>query len=205
MSEVYDITEVIKKLDRMLGKKWVAIVKKANLKLKVREGAYFSNGNGLARLRLTLRSILGKEVADDILSLAKPLAAVKREIEPAEIVVKYDRASIEHESKALIDPIYFSSLLIRASVVAVEKMRIEEFNLQNMLKELGLKSTETYFVKITHESGDVFKLIVDKGVVKAIVLERREGINVLGSTALEYLLKIKGVVEIMVLKLVFQE
>ena len=57
----------------------------------------------MARLRITLRGILGKEVADDILSLARPLAVIKREVKAEEMVVGHDRASIESESKALLD------------------------------------------------------------------------------------------------------
>lgn len=205
MSEIYDITDVVKKLRRMIGRKWVAVVRKANLRLKVREETYLVNGNGLARLRITLRGILGKEVADDILSLAKPLAVVKREVKAEETVVGYDRASIESESKALLDPIYFSSLLIKASMVTVESLNIDRFDLGKLFECLKLEKAETYFMKITHETGDVFKVIVDKGVVKAVVLERKEGISIFGYAALEFLLKLKGKVEVLVLKLAFEK
>lgn len=202
MSEIYDVTEVIKKLNRFLGRKWVAIIRKANLKLKVRKETYLVNGNGLARLRITLRNILGKEVADDILSLAKPLAVVSREVKFGELIVGYDRASIETESKALLDPFYFSSLLISSSIVVSEKLNITEFNMDRLFKKMKLKNTETYFMRIVHESGDVYKLIVSKGVVKAVVLERVEGIKVYGYAALNFLFKLKGGIEITVLKLI---
>jgi len=47
-------------------------------------------------------------------------------------------------------------------MVTVESLNIDRFDLEKLFERLKLKKAEIYFMKITHETGNVFKVIVDK-------------------------------------------
>ncbi len=194
MSETYDVTEVVRKLSKILGKKCLAIIRDAGV--QIRE-VYFLSGDGLAKLRTVLERILGEDLAEEVLSLAKPIAATSSTQKPITDVfqVSSDLESFETASKVLADPLFASTLFLKSEIMDVKKVKVQGLSLKSVLGVFPISTIGTFLLKITAEDFEA-KLLLKDGRVKAAFVEKGTGEKLLGTEALKFLSEYVGFVKI---------
>ncbi|RLG71519.1 MAG: hypothetical protein DRO23_11835 [Thermoprotei archaeon] len=194
MSETYDVTEVVRKLSKILGKKCLAIIRDAGV--QIRE-VYFLSGDGLAKLRTVLERILGEDLAEEVLSLAKPIGAASSTQKPITDVfqVSSDLESFETASKVLADPLFASTLFLKSEIMDVKKVKVQGLSLKSILGVFPVSTIGTFLLKITAEDFEA-KLLLKDGRVKAAFVEKGTGEKLLGTKALRFLSEYVGFVKI---------
>ena len=194
MSETYDVTEVVRKLSKILGKKCLTIIRDAGV--QIRE-VYFLSGDGLAKLRTVLEKILGEDLAEEVLSLAKPIGAASSTQKPVTDVfqVSSDLESFETASKVLADPLFASTLFLKSEIMDVKKVKVQGLSLKSILGVFPVSTIGTFLLKITAEDFEA-KLLLKDGRVKAAFVEKGTGEKLLGTEALKFLSEYVGFVKI---------